>query len=608
MKKNFLLMLCLLLGIAGSAMAQVQLGPEKVLGPNTDLNGKEIAIRLASGYNKWLKIGSTPSDNLTEDLVFIAEKISNPEGQDEYIFKGKAKQNYIKKCSKENELISLTANIDEAARFTIAFADNVIDENNVKCPEQVDRSQVVRIHTTYTTEEKGFINSNGGNNPKFAKGPGAWSAMLIYDATDAFKIEKVYKLSFRPISNLSDLTVGKKVVIRNCFVDGEKGDRSGYIHMTSPKMTITKGMNTVTENSVFTVNTKEEGEQTGFSFQYGSSYIPNDGGLGSTLAPSLEEKFYDIIPVENNESMFNFKSSDKKLYMNANVGELVFWNATPHPYQIYAVEELTDFEAKTVNLKYVDANSNVEIKTVEKTYYTNTYPVVQDLQADLPAGFEMISVDGTAISEVQELAVVSNEKTSYTIAIQRSVSLTDAEYGTLYSDVALSIPEGITAYTGVIEGEKLKLSALSRIIPANTAVVLNGNAGEYVFQASAEPDVRPEKNDLMGSLSNILKPTKNSESLPATVYTLQNLDNGIGFYKYTGTHMQPCKAYLMLDEVQAQNVRSLVFDTEGTTAIENISISPTGKAQLYDLQGRKINQVKQAGIYILNGKKVWLER
>lgn len=601
MKKNFLLMLCLLLGIAGSATAQVQLGPEKVLNPTDDFSNKEIAIRAAYGKCNWVKIGSVSVDNLEEDQVFILES----SGNGSYYLKNKISKQYLKKGSGNDQTIQWTANVDESAIFTVEKYDNA----DASVPDGVNKDKVVRLKTTLTDESTSYFNHGGDyQKPRFFNGRGNWSALLIYDAKDAFKIEKVYKLSFHPISNLSDLTVGKKVVIRNCFVDGEKGDRSGYIHMTSPKMTITKGMNTVTENSIFTVNTKEEGEQTGFSFQYGSSYIPNDGGLGSTLAPSLEEKFYDIIPVENNESMFNFKSSDKELYMNANVGELVFWNATPHPYQIYAVEEITDFEAKTVNLKYVDANSNVEIKTVEKTYYTNTYPVVQDLQADLPAGFEMISVDGTAISEVQELAVVSNEKTSYTIAIQKSVSLTDAEYGTLYSDVALSIPEGITAYTGVIEGEKLKLSALSRIIPANTAVVLNGNAGEYVFQASAESGVRPEKNDLMGSLSNILKPTKNSESLPATVYTLQNLDNGIGFYKYTGTHMQPCKAYLMLDEVQAQNVRSLVFDTEGTTAIENISISPTGKAQLYDLQGRKINQVKQAGIYILNGKKVWLER
>lgn len=601
MKKNFLLMLCLLLGIAGSAMAQVQLGPEKVLNPTDDFSNKEIAIRAAYGKCNWVKIGSVSVDNLEEDQVFILES----SGNGSYYLKNKISKQYLKKGSGNDQTIQWTANVDESAIFTVEKYDNA----DASVPDGVNKDKVVRLKTTLTDESTSYFNHGGDyQKPKFFNGRGNWSALLIYDAKDAFKIEKVYKLSFRPISNLSDLTVGKKVVIRNCFVDGEKGDRSGYIHMTSPKMTITKGMNTVTENSVFTVNTKEEGEQTGFSFQYGSSYIPNDGGLGSTLAPSLEEKFYDIIPVENNESMFNFKSSDKELYMNANVGELVFWNATPHPYQIYAVEEITDFEAKTVNLKYVDANSNVEIKTVEKTYYTNTYPVVQDLQADLPAGFEMITVDGTAISEVQELAVVSNEKTSYTIAIQRSISLTDAEYGTLYSDVALSIPEGITAYTGVIEGEKLKLSALSGIIPANTAVVLKGNAGEYVFQASAEPGVRPEKNDLMGSLSNILKPTQNSEGLAATVYTLQNLDNGIGFYKYTGTHMQPCKAYLMLDEVQAQNVRSLVFDTEGTTAIENISISPTGKAQLYDLQGRKINQVKQAGIYILNGKKVWLER
>lgn len=607
MRKKLFWLICLLAGITSPVFSQIQLGAEKVLGPEADLSGKEIAIQAASGYNRWIKIGSNIAADLTEDLVLIAEYVSKtPEEKNEYVFKGKLEQKYIKEASKEGDFLTWTSNIEEAARFTIAYADNVTDEHNVKCPAGVDRSMVIRIHTTYSDGSQGYINSNGGNKPKFAIGRGAYSALLIYDATNAFQVNKVYQLSFHALKSLDELTTGKEIVIRNCFVDGERGDRSGYLHMATPKMTITKGMNTVAENSIFTVNTKTNEGKTQYSFQNNATYIPNDGNLSATLAPSTTEAFYEIIPDNEKEGCFNFKSPDKELYMNANVGELVFWNASPHPYQFYSVEEVSDFELKTITWKYVDTNSDVEVKTVEKPYYTNTYPIAQDLKAEVPAGFEIISVDGTPIEEIEQLENVSDTKTNYTIAIQKTVTLTDIGYGTLYSDVALSIPEGIIAYTGTVEGEKLKLTKLNGIIPANTAVILNGAAGNYIFQASAEEGTLPENNSLQGALTNILKPTKNNEGLPATVYTLQNLDNGIGFYKYTGTHMQPCKAYLLLTDTQAQNIRSLTFETEGTTSIKNSVVNANDKIQIYDLQGRRINQIKQNGIYILNGKKVWL--
>ena len=63
------------------------------------------------------------------------------------------------------------------------------------------------------------------------------------------------------------------------------------------------------------------------------------------------------------------------------------------------------------------------------------------------------------------------------------------------------------------------------------------------------------------------------------------------------------KAYLPASEVPA-NVKSLSFRFgEGTTAIENVEVENEVKT-IFDLTGRRVEEVTAPGIYIINGKKV----
>ena len=177
------------------------------------------------------------------------------------------------------------------------------------------------------------------------------------------------------------------------------------------------------------------------------------------------------------------------------------------------------------------------------------------------------------------------------------VTIGNLGYSTLYSEVALSIPAGITAYTGSLKGEWLILTPInSGAIPAKTAVILEGSAGSYgFFEVTTETTIN--NNILRGTADNI--PV--SSVTDGVVYTLQpNGEGGVVFMQYTGETLNANKAYLVLDGNVAQSI-SIRF--EGTTDIEHSEIRNQHSEIIYDLQGRRVlNPTK--GIYIVNGKKI----
>ncbi len=66
-------------------------------------------------------------------------------------------------------------------------------------------------------------------------------------------------------------------------------------------------------------------------------------------------------------------------------------------------------------------------------------------------------------------------------------NISESQYATLfYETKSLEIPEGVTAYTVARDGNKINLTEVEDVIPAGTAVVINGEAGEYEFNVSDE--------------------------------------------------------------------------------------------------------------------------
>ena len=95
-----------------------------------------------------------------------------------------------------------------------------------------------------------------------------------------------------------------------------------------------------------------------------------------------------------------------------------------------------------------------------------------------------------------------------------------------------------------------------------------------------------------------------------TAYVLGIVDEEVGLYKAKmagGAWLNNAnKAYLPVSEVPAGAAlsASLRFDFGGnTTGVEEVEIR-NEKEEIYDLTGRRVNEITKAGVYVVNGKKV----
>ena len=183
------------------------------------------------------------------------------------------------------------------------------------------------------------------------------------------------------------------------------------------------------------------------------------------------------------------------------------------------------------------------------------------------------------------------------------VTIGEAGYATTYLSVPVTAPEGVTVYTGKIteknNNKYLMLTELDGTIPAQTAVILKGNAGTYTFDIADEADPI-EDNDLKGT----------SESIDAAgKYVLAKVDNKVGFYKAAGGKIAAGKAYLE----STANVKAFYFIGDEETSInEELRVkNEESAAAVYDLSGRLVNlstrqlvNSLKKGVIIVGGKKI----
>lgn len=198
-----------------------------------------------------------------------------------------------------------------------------------------------------------------------------------------------------------------------------------------------------------------------------------------------------------------------------------------------------------------------------------------------------------------------------------SFKISEAGYGTYYTSDAYTMPEGVKGYTITgNEGTSLVMNeayAAGDVVPAKTALVVEGAANKYYTLVAESTELTPADNKLHGSDE---AETTYVDGTDVKYYKLSynNEGNNLGFYwgsengaAFTnGAH----KAYLAL------NSETLLSQSRGfsladlahgvTTGINTTVKSATQSNFIYDLNGRRINSLNGAakGVYIMNGQKV----
>ena len=188
-------------------------------------------------------------------------------------------------------------------------------------------------------------------------------------------------------------------------------------------------------------------------------------------------------------------------------------------------------------------------------------------------------------------------------------------WATIYAPVALEVPVGVTAYyveKENFEGNWITLTAITdNVIPASMGVILY--AEEAVGEEKIYNFAITESSSLY--ITNLLEGSVARTYVDLEAYVLSEQDGHVGLYKaemnlldnkafLNNSH----KAYLPVAKLESMSTSSgWRFKTEdnGITTIDKIQDDGCN-TEIYDLAGRKINSLSQKGIYILNGKKIFV--
>lgn len=176
----------------------------------------------------------------------------------------------------------------------------------------------------------------------------------------------------------------------------------------------------------------------------------------------------------------------------------------------------------------------------------------------------------------------------------------NASYSTLYLPYGVELPEGVTAYTGTLEGNVLTIKAIeSGVVPAYTAVLLEDTEKRNTINLTmVNTTAEITGNDLQGTLTAIDGIDKSK------YYVLGHGSNHIGFYHPNSTTLKANAAYIYVEDGAA----ALSIRREGATDIEEdeVAIDNEQSAIIYDLMGRRVENPTR-GLYIINGKKVFVK-
>lgn len=173
-------------------------------------------------------------------------------------------------------------------------------------------------------------------------------------------------------------------------------------------------------------------------------------------------------------------------------------------------------------------------------------------------------------------------------------------YATLYAPFAITLQEGLTAYTGTLntDNTKLTLSPIEgSVVPAATPVVLIGSEKSYTLDIATDNTSNPISSAFTGQyLADTDEDTGE--------YTLGAKNNVVGFYPYKDA-IKANKARLILGSSKGSKGFAFSFGDDDPAGINTATAEGAALKVgdvIYDLQGRKVKDAKR-GIYIINGKK-----
>ena len=273
----------------------------------------------------------------------------------------------------------------------------------------------------------------------------------------------------------------------------------------------------------------------------------------------------------------------------------------------------TDDENTTIQSAsgyYIGQTSNTNGLAVNaETMYTNTITFATDNENKVFANIvssggaylRYNATNGQTRFRYFQSSTYTNQKAIQLYRLQedknKPAKLTIGETGwrTLVASKNVKFPDNLEAYIVTAQGDGKATLTKVEAVKADVPVLLNGEPGEYTLKVVEDGECDDTKD-------NQLKVSK-QDTMEA--YVLANGNKGVGFYKWTGGWMGAGRVYLPVSEAEARPYIAFDFDNE-TTGISQTTVN-SRKGEIYNLNGQRVQTPVKGGIYIVDGKKMYVK-
>lgn len=245
------------------------------------------------------------------------------------------------------------------------------------------------------------------------------------------------------------------------------------------------------------------------------------------------------------------------------------------------------------NSNYLTFDANVTWNSVEAWVpLTTTFSIIEETEVEMGiySWGQNIQDNQQGFFQVDDFQLVrnGNAPTSY------ARTTTTGKYGTICLPYAANA-DGATVYNAEVDNGYVTLTE-TESMEAGKPYIYQATAETQTFTYAGAPVPAPIAND---PLTGVFTET----AVPVGSYVLQTHNDEQMFY-IVEEGAQPTlsanKAYLT---APSAGVNTLAFADNTTTAIQTVEALTTGKAAIYDLNGRQLKQL-QKGVNIVNGVKV----